>query len=108
MIINNVNTTPKIISHLPRTKHSPTVIANVKMTAMKNILTLFIGLTFVACNNSTTENKSDLTTDSNKTVSVDSLYIDEKTNKTEIVIKNKGDYSEKFIQGLKGLGVLAP
>ncbi len=70
----------------------------------------------MACNHSTIENKSDLTTDSIKTVTVDNLIIDEnevtsddkmynqKTKETEIVIKNKGDYSAKFIQGLKGLG----
>lgn len=80
------------------------------------MLTIFIGLTFVACNNSSTESKSDIKTGSNKTVSIDSLYIDEnevtsdykiydeKTAVTEIAIKNKHDYSEKFIQGLKELG----
>ena len=88
-----------------------------KMTTVKNILTTLIGLTFVACNNSETDNKSVSTSsDTIKTVSVDSFYInenevtsdykvyDEQTKETEIVIKNKSDYSEKFIQGLKGLG----
>src|SRR5690554_3005185 len=87
------------------------------MTTTKNILTIFIGLTFVACNNSATENNSVLThSDAIKTVSVDSFYIDEnevtsdykvfdeKIKETEIIIKNKADYSDKFIQGLKKLG----
>lgn len=88
-----------------------------KMRTVKNILTTLIGLTFVACNNSATENKIVSTpSDTIKTVSVDSFYIDENevssdyktydenTKETEIVVKNKSDYSEKFIQGLKGIG----
>jgi hypothetical protein len=87
------------------------------MTTTRNILTLIIGLTFLACNNSATDNKSVSTpSDTIKTVSVDSFYIDEnevtsdykiydeEIKETEIVVKNKSDYSEKFIQGLKGLG----
>lgn len=79
------------------------VIANVKMMTTRNILTLFIGLNFVACNNSATDNKKVSTTsDTIKTVSEDSLNMDK--NETEIVVKNKADYSEKFIQGLRELG----
>lgn len=81
------------------------------MTTTTNILTLFIGLTFVACNNSATDNKKSVLkpSDTIKTVSVDSLDMgkDEMpTNKieTKIVVKNKADYSEKFIQGLRELG----
>jgi len=80
------------------------------MTTVKYILTILIGLTFVACNNSATENKNVSTSsDTIKTVSVDSLNVDKNevpSNKkeTEIVIKNKSDYSEKFIQGIKELG----
>lgn len=48
-----------------------------KMTTAKNISTIFIGLIFVACNNAATENKSPGTTNSIKTVSVDSFYIDQ-------------------------------
>jgi hypothetical protein len=77
---------------------------------MKYILTILIGLTLVACNNSRKDNKS--VSNSQRTikiVSVDSLSV--KNNKvpldkkeTEIIIKNKSDYSPKFIQGLKDLG----
>jgi hypothetical protein len=80
------------------------------MTTNRNILTLFIALTFVACNNSATNNKSISTpSDTIKTVSVDSLNMDKNKVptdkiKTEIVVKNKADYSEIFIQGLRELG----
>jgi hypothetical protein len=76
----------------------------------RNIFTLLIALTIMACNNSATEsNAISATTDTIITVSVDSPNMNknevtfEKT-KTEIVIKNKDDYSEIFIQGLKALG----
>jgi len=81
-----------------------------KMTTTRYILTLFIALTFVACNNSATNNKSISTpSDTIKTVSVDSLNMDKNKVptgkiKTEIVVKNKADYSEIFIQGLRELG----
>ena len=77
---------------------------------MKYILTILIGLIFIACNNSTTDNKSVSTpSDTIKTVSVDSLNMGKDkvpTNKieTKIVVKNEADYSEKFIQGLRELG----
>lgn len=80
------------------------------MTTTRNILTLFIALTFVACNNSATDNKSISTpSDTIKTVSVNSLNLDKNEGpinkiKTEIVVKNEADYSEKFIQGLRELG----
>lgn len=80
------------------------------MTTVNNILIIIIGLTFVACNNSASDNKSILiSSDTIKSASVDSLNVDENevtSNKkeTEIIIKNKSDYSEKFIQGLKELG----
>ena len=80
------------------------------MTTTRNILTLFIGLTFMACNNSATDSKSiSIPSDTIKTVSVDSLIMDKNEVprdkiKTEIVVKNKADYSENFIQGLRELG----
>jgi hypothetical protein len=80
------------------------------MTTVKNILTLFIGLAFVACSNSATESKTVSTsTDTIKTVSVDNHNVEKKENpsdnkETEIVIKNKAVYSVTFIQGLKELG----
>jgi len=73
-------------------------------------LTLFIGLTFVACNTSVSDNKSFSTSsDTIKSASVDSINVDRNevsSNKkeTELVIKSKSDYSEKFIEGLKELG----
>lgn len=78
---------------------------------MKNILTILIGLTFLACNNSAIKNK-DISTPSDTFTTVSSstdnstVDIQEQTDKkeTEIIIKNKADYSEKFIQGLKELG----
>jgi hypothetical protein len=80
------------------------------MTTVKNILTILIGLTFVACNNSAKDNKNVSTSsDTIKSVSVESLDVDKNEvpsdkRETEIVIKNESDYSEKFIQGLKELG----
>lgn len=67
-------------------------------------------MTIVACNNSATHNNSlSTTSDIIKTVSVDSLNIEKNEVslnkiKTEIVVKNKSDYSENFIQGLRELG----
>lgn len=80
------------------------------MTATRNILTLFITLTIVACNNSATHNNSlSTTSETIKTVPVDSLNMEKNEVslnkiKTEIVVKNKSDYSENFIQGLRELG----
>jgi hypothetical protein len=80
------------------------------MTTVKNILTILIGLTFVACYNSASDNKIVSTSsDTIKSASVDSLNVDinevpSKKKETELVIKSKSDYSEKFIQGLKELG----
>lgn len=80
------------------------------MTTVKSILTILIGLSFVACNNSAT-NKESISTPSDtiKTVSSDSLNKEKKEvikdkKETEIVVKNKADYSEKFIEGLRKLG----
>lgn len=73
-------------------------------------MTLFITLTIVACNNPATNNNSLSTpSDTIKTISVDSLNIEKNEVslnkiKTEIVVKNKSDYSENFIQGLRELG----
>lgn len=73
-------------------------------------MTLFITLTIVACNNPATNNNSLSTpSDTIKTVSVDSLNMEKNEVslnkiKTEIVVKNKSDYSENFIQGLRELG----
>lgn len=82
-----------------------------KMTTVKNILTILIGLTFVACNNSATDNKnistsSDTITTVSSSTNNSTVDIQEQSDKkeTEIVVKNKADYSEKFIQGLKELG----
>jgi hypothetical protein len=81
-----------------------------KMTTVKRILTILIGLSVVACYNSATDNKSVSTpSDTIKTVSVDSLNMDKnevhkEKIKTDIVVKNKADYSENFIQGLRELG----
>ncbi len=81
-----------------------------KIATTRNILTIFSTLIFVACNNSTTVNIDiSAQSDTVKTVSVDSLSMDKDevlTNKieTEIVVKNKADYSENFIEGLKELG----
>lgn len=67
-------------------------------------------MTIVACNNPATNNNSLSTpSDTIKTVSVDSLNIEKNEVslnkiKTEIVVKNKSDYSENFIQGLRELG----
>lgn len=67
-------------------------------------------MTIVACNNSATHNNSLSTpSDTIKTVSVDSLNMEKNEVslnkiKTEIVVKNKSDYSENFIQGLRELG----
>lgn len=64
----------------------------------------------MACNNPATNNNSLSTpSDTIKTVSVDSLNIEKNEVslnkvKTEIVVKNKSDYSENFIQGLRELG----
>ena len=64
----------------------------------------------MACNNSAIHNKSlSPPSDTIKTVSVDSLNIEKNEVslnkiKTEIVVKNKSDYSENFIQGLRELG----
>ena len=81
------------------------------MTTVKNILTILIGLTFVACNNSATDNKnistsSDTITTVSSSTNNSTVDIQEQSDKkeTEIVVKNKADYSEKFIQGLKELG----
>jgi|LakMenE18May11ns_1017448.scaffolds.fasta_scaffold9576214_2 hypothetical protein len=80
------------------------------MTTVKNILTILIGLTLVACNNSTKDNKNvSNSSDTIKTILADSLdfnYNEVASDKreTEIVIKNKSDYSVKFIRGLKNLG----
>jgi len=78
---------------------------------VKNILTILIGLTFVACNNSATDNKnistsSDTITTVSSSTNNSTVDIQEQSDKkeTEIVVKNKADYSEKFIQGLKELG----
>lgn len=82
-----------------------------KMTTVKNILTILIGLTFVACNNSATDNKnistsSDTITTVSSSTNNSTVDLQEQSDKkeTEIVVKNKADYSEKFIQGLKELG----
>lgn len=86
------------------------VIANVKITTVKSILTILIGLSFVACNNSATNKESFSTpSDTIKTVSANSLNKEKNEaikdkRETEIVIKNKADYSEKFIEGLRELG----
>ena len=67
-------------------------------------------MTIVACNNPATNNNSLSTpSDTIKTVSVDSLNMEKNEVslnkiKTEIVVKNKSDYSENFIQGLRELG----
>lgn len=82
-----------------------------KITTMKYILMILFGLIFLACNNSAKVNK-DISTSSDTITIVSSSTdnstadIQEQTDKkeTEIVIKNKADYSEKFIQGLKELG----
>lgn len=71
----------------------------------------------MACNNSATDHKSVLSSqDTVTTVPVDSPYSNEKKmannndvytkvrKATEVVIKDRADYSEKFIQGLKELG----
>lgn len=67
-------------------------------------------MTIVACNNSATHNNSlSTTSETIKTVPVDSLNMEKNEVslnkiKTEIVVKNKSDYSENFIQGLRELG----
>ena len=64
----------------------------------------------MACNNSVSDNKIVSTSsDTIKSASVDSLNVDRnevasKKIETELVIKSKSDYSEKFIQGLRELG----
>ncbi len=78
---------------------------------MKTILTILIGLTFTACNNSMIHNKN-IWTSADRIAIVSSstkystVYKQEQSDKkeTEIIVKNKADYSEKFIQGLKNLG----
>jgi hypothetical protein len=58
-----------------------------KTTPVKNILRILIGLTFVSSIYSQNVDKNEVP-----------------SYNTEIVIKNKADYSEHFIQGLKELG----
>jgi hypothetical protein len=58
-----------------------------KTTPVKNILRILIGLTFVSSVYSQNVDKNEVP-----------------SYNTEIVIKNKADYSEHFIQGLKELG----
>lgn len=87
------------------------------MRTAEKALTILIGMASVACNNSSAEHKSVLSSpDTVTTVSVDSPYSNankvaygndvytEIHKATEIVIKDRADYSEKFIQGLKELG----
>jgi hypothetical protein len=81
------------------------------MTTVKNIFAILTGLTFVACNNSATDNKKTPTSsDTIETVSSSTdnstLGIQELSDKKEsdIVVKNKADYSDEFMQGLKELG----
>jgi len=54
-------------------------MGNIKMTTVKYIVTILIGLTFVACNNTSTDTKNVSTSsDTIKTVSLESLNIDQK------------------------------
>jgi hypothetical protein len=80
-------------------------MAILKKTKMKYILTILIGLIFLACNNSAKDNKN-ISTSSDTITTVSSVIKNSTTDKKEpeIIIKNKADYSEKFIQGLKELG----
>lgn len=77
---------------------------------MNYLFFIFLGLTFFACKNSSSENKKVLSSVSKtKSVSENKLNfskIDDNFNKqkVKIVIKNKSDYSNKFIQEL---GLLA-
>ena len=78
---------------------------------MKYFLILLSGLAIVACQNSATDNKGiSASEDTIASVSpvTDNTAIDNQiqtgTKETEVVIKNKVDYSENFVQGLKELG----
>jgi hypothetical protein len=75
---------------------------------VKHIFTIIIGLSFIACNNSATNNKTDPTSlDKVKTVSSpnDQPTVTSSDKKaTEIIVKNKADYSENFIKGLQKFG----
>lgn len=80
------------------------------MTTARSIWTPFIAMIYLACNTSTLTNKSTPTrSDTNKIISEESLNIDKNKAtinkiKTEIIAKNKADYSDNFIAGLKELG----
>lgn len=78
------------------------------MIKLKIAFLFLIGLTFVACHNSTSENKTISNSDTIVSSSTDHPTVDlqgqSNKNKTEIIVKNKTLYSEKFIQGLKEFG----
>lgn len=89
---------------------------HLKIVKTKNILTTLIIMSVLGCSNSQTNEKaSSILVDTTKTIATDSSYTnkrvdlsDDKENdidkkETEISIKNKSDYSDKFIDGLKKL-----
>lgn len=77
-------------------------MSHLKIVKAKNIVAALIIISVSGCSNSQTNKKaSSILVDTTKTITTDNSYTDKK--ETEISIKNKSDYSEKFIEGLKKL-----
>jgi len=76
------------------------------------ILIILTGLTLIACNNTTTDNKdliispdsTRITSSTDNDPTIDEIQEQSDKEQTKIIIKNRAGYSEKFIQGLKELG----
>ncbi|WP_108808498.1 hypothetical protein [Aquimarina spinulae] len=84
---------------------------------IKKLVVVLIIMSMSGCGNSQTNKKAhSVLVDTTKTIAIDNSYPNKKVNlsndkrhniderKTEISIKNKSDYSENFIEGLKKLG----
>ncbi len=83
-------------------------MSHLKIVKAKNIVAALIIIAVSGCSNSQTNKKaSSILVDTTKTITTDSSSYDKKheidEKETEISIKKKSDYSDKFIEGLKKL-----